>query len=94
MPQVAEQLGRGSWQGPQRDSLRQRMQGSSPRRALLAVLLLRVVQQLLAVLPRRAVQALPVVLPRRAVQALPVAALQVVVPQVALGLQPALAEGL
>jgi len=66
----------------QRDSLRQLVQGSSPRPALLAVLLLRVVQQLLAVLPLRAVQALPV------------AALQVVVRQVAPGLQPALAERL
>jgi len=65
-----EQLPRGSWQRPQRDSLRQPVQGSSPRPALLAVLLLRVVQ------------------------ALPVAALQVVVRQVAPGLQPALAERL
>jgi len=70
------------------------VQGSSPRPALLAVLLLRVGQQLLAVLPLRAVQAPLAVLPLRAVQALPVAALQVVVRQVAPGLQPALAERL
>ena len=55
-----EQLRRGSWQRPQRDSLRQLVQGSSPRPALLAVLLLQVVQALLAVPPLRAVQARPV----------------------------------
>jgi len=60
-----EQLPRGSWQRPLRDSLRQPVQGSSPRPALLAVLLLRVVQ------------ALPVAQQLLAVQALPVAELQV-----------------
>jgi len=81
-PLGAQQLAAHSQQPPQLGSLRQLVQGSSPRPALLAVLLLRVVQQLLPVLPLRAVQALPV------------AALQVVVRQVAPGLQPALAERL